>query len=116
MSSLHRLELSAEARGELVALRDTAHLPYLRERAAALLKIADGHVAAQVARTGLLRPRQPDTLYAWLQRYRAEGIAGLSIRPGRGRKPAFSPCARDGGGGPRRVATPPTPGSPYLRP
>jgi transposase len=49
-----------------------------------------------VARTGLLRPRQPDTVYAWLDRYRAEGIAGLTIRPGRGRKPAFSPSLRDG--------------------
>ena len=92
----HRLDLTAAERAELVAVRDTAPVPYLRERAAALLKVADGATAARVARSGLLRPRQPDTLYAWLHRYRAEGIAGLSIRPGRGRKPAFFPCARDG--------------------
>lgn len=87
----HRLDLTLDERAELVALRDTAALPYLRERAAALLKIADGAIAAQVAREGLLRRRQPDTLYAWVHRYRAEGLAGLRIRPGRGRKPAFSP-------------------------
>ena len=83
-----RLELSADARAELVALRDTGPKSYLRERAAA--------VAAEVARTGLLRPRQPDTVYVWLDRYREHGIAGLTIRPGRGRKPAFSPSLRDG--------------------
>ena len=92
----HRLDLTAAERAELMHLRDSAAVPYLRERAAALLKVADGATAAHVARSGLLRPRQPDTLYAWLRRYRVEGIAGLSIRPGRGRKPAFSPYARDG--------------------
>lgn len=86
------LELTPAARAELVAARDTAARAYVRERAAALVKIADGAVAAEVARTGLLRPREPDTVYRWLRRYRAEGIAGLTMRPGRGRKPAFSPC------------------------
>jgi transposase len=92
----HRLALTAAERADLVQLRDSAAVPYLRERAAALLKIADGATAAHVARSGLLRPRHPDTLYAWLHRYRTDGIAGLRIRPGRGRKPAFSPCAPHG--------------------
>lgn len=99
MPAPHRLELTPAARDELVAVRDTAPRAYVRERAAALVKIADGHVAAEVARTGLLRPREPDTVYRWLHRYRAEGVAGLTIRPGRGRKPAFSPSASDRGGG-----------------
>jgi transposase len=43
-----------------------------------------------VARQGLLRQRKPDTIYDWLNRFHDEGVAGLSIRPGRGRKPAFS--------------------------
>lgn len=67
--------------------------PYRRERAAALLQIADGQPAAVVARTGLLRPRKPDTVYRWLDRYEQAGVAGLTITPGRGRKPAFSPPA-----------------------
>jgi transposase len=86
------LALAPAERTALVRLRDTAPKAYLRERAAALLKIADGQPAAQVARDGLLRGRDPDTLYAWLNRYRDEGVAGLTIRPGRGRKPAFSPA------------------------
>jgi transposase len=88
---VHRLSLTPEERAALVALRDAGPKPYLRERAAALLKIADGQAAAAVARTGLLRPRQPDTVYRWLARFRAEGIAGLADRPGRGRKPAHFP-------------------------
>ena len=88
---MHRLRLSPDQRAELVRARDRAPEPYVPERAAALLKVADGVPAARVARSGVLRPRQPDTLYRWLARYRAEGVAGLRVRPGRGRKPAFSP-------------------------
>ena len=88
------LELSAEQRAELEDLRDHSRLPYLRERAAALLKVADGMPPREVARHGLLRPRDSDTIYRWLGRYRTQGLAGLPIRKGRGRKPAFSPSAR----------------------
>ena len=88
------LELSAEQRAELEDLRDHSPLPYLRERAAALLKIAGGMPALEVARHGLLRARDSDTIYRWLGRYRTQGLEGLRIRKGRGRKPAFSPSAR----------------------
>ena len=100
-----QLVLSETERQDLVHLQDHAREPYVRERSAALLKIAEGMPAALVARQGLLRPRDPDTLYAWLDRYQATGIEGLKVHPGRGRKPAFSPSAHDGGG-PRRVTTP----------
>ena len=88
---MHRLALTPEERAALEARRDTGPKAYLRERAAALLKIADGQSAAAVARTGLLRARQPDTVYRWLARFRAAGVAGLTDRPGRGRKPAHFP-------------------------
>ena len=101
-----QLVLSETERRELVQLRDHARQPYQRERAAALLKIAEGMPAARVARQGLLRPRDPDTVYAWLDRDQATGVEGLKVHPGRGRKPAFSPSTRDSGRGARRVATP----------
>jgi len=97
MPKLLKLELSAAQRAELQQVRDHDARPYLRERAAALLKIADGHVPAHVARAGLLRPRDPDTIYSWFWRYQAAGLSGLLIRPGRGRKPAIFPPLSDGG-------------------
>lgn len=98
--------LTAVERQTLLDLRDHAPPPYRRERAAALLKVADGVSAAAVAHHGLLRPREPDTVYAWLDRYQTMGLAGLSVRAGRGRKPAFFPCAPDGRGGPGGTAAP----------
>jgi transposase len=79
-------------------MRDRASKPYLRERAAALLQIAQGYSPHQVATEalGVLKPRDPDTVYAWLDRYEAEGVTGLYIRDGRGRKPAFSPSGGTG--------------------
>ncbi len=91
MPRILHLTLSAEQRAELEAMRDHAPKAYLREKAAALLKIAGGQIAWQVAQHGLLKARDGDTIYRWLTRYQAEGIAGLAVRKGRGRKAAFSP-------------------------
>ncbi len=90
---LRPVPLTLEQRAELERLRDTSPKPYLRERAAAIVKLAAGHSALEVAHTGLLRRRKRDTVYAWWRRYQAEGLPGLLIRSGRGRKPAFSPSA-----------------------
>jgi transposase len=46
-----------------------------------------------VALHGLLKPRCPDSIYDWVKDYQAEGTKGLLIKPGRGRKPVFSPRA-----------------------
>lgn len=91
MPKLLHLELTDAQCADLRRVRDHDTRPYLRERAAALLKIADGTIPAHVARTGLLRPRDPDTIYSWLRRYQAEGLPGLLVRKGRGRKPAIFP-------------------------
>jgi hypothetical protein len=71
------LALSGGQRAELVQHRDHDPKPYVRERAAALLKIADGHSPYAVTRAGLLRRRDPDTVYAWLDHYLEEGLPGL---------------------------------------
>jgi len=85
------MELTDAQRADLEELRDHAPLPSLRERAAALLKVAEGLSGREVARHRLHRAHWPDTLYAWVHRYQTDGLAGLQIRTGRGRKPAFSP-------------------------
>lgn len=61
------------------AVRHHPH-PDARERAAALLSIAEGHSPHWVARHGLLRPRDPDSLYQWLDFYAQQGLAGLLHR------------------------------------
>jgi transposase len=83
--------LSQTERTELETVRDKAAKAYLRERASAILKIADGLSASQVARHGLLKRRQYQTVCDWVRCYQAKGIRGLTIRQGRGRKAAFSP-------------------------
>jgi hypothetical protein len=69
--------LSWEHRRELQDARDHDRRPYVRERCAALLKIADGQTAHAVASHGLLKVRDPDTVYAWLDYYQVGGLAGL---------------------------------------
>ena len=77
MAHRRTLTLSPEQRHELLHYRDHDPRPYVRERAAALLKIADGASPHAVARTGLLKPRDPDSLYSWLTLYQTQGVAGL---------------------------------------
>ena len=77
MAARRTLELKSKQRQELEEHRDHDPRPYLRERCGALLKIAGGASAHAVARQGLLKPRDPDTLYGWLGLYAAQGVSGL---------------------------------------
>lgn len=77
MPRLRTLTLTDSQRRELTQARDHDTRPYVRERCAAILKIADGHTPHWVARHGLLKERDPDSIYAWLNRYQADGLAGL---------------------------------------
>lgn len=95
MPSFRQITLSDKDRHALMRMRDRSPKAYLRERAAAILKVDGGTCAAHVARQGLLRRRAEDTVYAWLDRFETDGIAGLQVRAGRGRKPVFSPSAPD---------------------
>ncbi|MCX7839792.1 MAG: IS630 family transposase [Anaerolineae bacterium] len=88
-----RLILLPEQRQTLESLRNTDPRPYVRERAAALLKIAAPENPASgrhVALHGLLKRREPDTVYRWVRRFQTEGVVGLYRRPGSGRKPAYA--------------------------
>ncbi len=86
--------LTEQEQEELEYARDHHPKAYMRERAAALLKMAQGQSATQVAYKaykGLLRKRYPHAVCEWVRRYNIDGLAGLQIREGRGRKAAFSP-------------------------
>jgi hypothetical protein len=71
------LTLTDEQRDQLLRHRDHDPRPYVRERCASLLKIADGLSPYAVARGGLLRPRDTDTVYAWLNHYQDQGLPGI---------------------------------------
>jgi transposase len=83
--------LTEQEKTVLIEMRDHAAKPYLRERASALIQVAEGSSGHWVATNGLLKERDPDSVYSWMNRYEAEGIDGLTIRDGRGRKPAYEP-------------------------
>jgi hypothetical protein len=95
--------LSDDQRHALCELRDRSPKPYLRERASAILKLASGQTASAVAAAGLLREHYYETVCDWFHRFQSEGVEGLLIKSGRGRKPAFSPSTA--GCRPRRQST-----------
>ena len=78
MAKQRGLSLTPQQRAELGEFRDHDPRPYVRERSAALLKVAEGQSAHAVARHGLLQPRRPDTLYDWMDRFEQEGVASVT--------------------------------------
>jgi hypothetical protein len=95
--------LSQEEHANLQRARDHHAKPYVRERAAAILRVAAGQSARAVARAGCLKPRRVETVSSWVSAFRRGGVAGLQVAAGRGRKPAFSPSAPQSRGRPRRA-------------
>lgn len=75
----HRLILHLEKVERETLVEGMRHHPRaaVRERCAALLKVADGVSPHAVAKAGLLFARDPDSVYRWLDWYQQEGIAGL---------------------------------------
>ena len=71
------LTITAEQRDHLTHLRDHDSRPQVRERCAALLKVAEGARPHWVAHHGLLKRRDADTVYAWLTLFETEGFAGV---------------------------------------
>ena len=86
-----RVSLSEAQRQELEKVRDGHPKAFLRERAAAVLKVAQGKTMTEVAEQGLLKRHEPETVHRWVKRYLQAGVAGWQVKKGRGRKPLFSP-------------------------
>jgi hypothetical protein len=92
------VKLSKLQREGLIDHRNHDPRPYVRERCAAILKVADGQSPHSVALTGLLRPRDPDTVYEWLNIFEQHGVEGLMRgRQGGSRRRPFR-AARTGVG------------------
>jgi transposase len=73
-----RLKINHKERKSLRNILNRDCKPYRRERAAAILKIASGQSPHSVAQDGLLKPRDPDTIYSWLKAFGQRGISSLS--------------------------------------
>lgn len=91
MPTAYRLAMGAAELVTLEQLRDHGPKAYLRERAAVLLAIARGTSIRRAALTAGLKAHDADTVCTWVARYQTQGVAGLWIRAGRGRKPAAFP-------------------------
>lgn len=94
MAHARQVLLTPEQERELIWAREHQQKAYVRSKAAAILKVAAGQSMRQVALHGLLRPIKEECVSGWIDRYESEGLTGLLVRTGRGRKPAFSPSAR----------------------
>lgn len=98
MPSRTHLALNEAERTTLCELRDHGPKPYLRERAAVVLAVAAGASLRAAAASAGLKPHHVETVWSWVARYRQQGLAGLWIARGRGRKPAAFPARRQHGG------------------
>ena len=95
MPQQRTLELTEQERQDLLTHRDHDPHPFVRERCAALLNIAEGQSPHRVAQQGLLKLRDPDTLYQWLNYYEKEGLSGLLAHsPGGARRRRLRPPRR----------------------
>jgi hypothetical protein len=92
--------LSPAQMEELARLRDHDPTPYIRERAAAILKVGAGQSLRAVAHQGLLRPHRPETVATWVRRYLAEGGRDRGCGQGGDASRPFPPPLAHGGGHP----------------
>lgn len=91
-TSLH-VVLAPEERHELERrLRCTTTPAGLARRARVILGVADGLALVEVARLVGMTEKH---VRKWTTRFLERRLEGLHDRPGRGRKPVFSPRGRD---------------------
>jgi transposase len=91
MIPIGEVVLTHQQTQELCYARDHHPKSYVRVKAAGILKVASGLSMREVALHGLLKPVAEETVRRWIDRYLREGIEGLLVKQGRGRKPAFFP-------------------------
>jgi hypothetical protein len=91
-----RVVLTAGERAQLeLRLRSTTTSWGLARRCRAILEVADGLPLVHVARLVDLTEKH---VRKWARRFLKDRLEGLRDRPGRGRKPVFSPRGRDARG------------------
>ena len=90
------VSVSEKQREELDALlRRPSTAAGLAKRARAIVLLAEG---ASVSETSRLVSMERRHLYKWIDRFREQGVAGLTDAKRSGRPPVFSPRSRDPSG------------------
>ena len=84
-----KVALGVGQRTELQTAAKTDGTPSVRVKALAILNLADGRTATDVA--AIFRTSR-QSLAEWLRAYQREGIAGLRVKPGRGRRRRADPA------------------------
>lgn len=93
MHPIRLTALSTAQRTELDQLYRTTHDVRLRTRAQMVLLAADQRMAAPQIAT--ITRQHEETVRRWLERYQAEGVAGLADAPRPGAPPTVTPQYRD---------------------
>lgn len=88
MGKIRTIELGSTERAGLEQGYRSDHRHAFRQRCQLVLLKSEGRTSEQV---GQLLQLNPVTVNHWLNRYQAEGLAGLETKPGRGRKPVLEP-------------------------
>lgn len=78
------MKIADQQRRELEDVARCGQPAYIRRKALVVLNLGEGRSIAEVA--GIFRISRP-SVYEWRRRYLEEGIDGLRVRAGRGRKP-----------------------------
>lgn len=90
MPKRYEIVLSEEEKQKLESWVKNPPSPYLRERARAILKVSEGETIQATA--GKLRIRvHRNAVSEWVKRFLSDGLEGLKIKKGRGRKAVFFP-------------------------
>jgi transposase len=95
MAKALTIKLTKKQQQQLESIRSRHPKAYVRERAAAVLKVAAGASARSIAAAGFFNVRDHETIAEWVRRFKKDGAEGLLIRAGRGRKPSFFPSGAD---------------------
>lgn len=90
MPKRYEIVLTAREKQKLEGWVKNPPSPYLRERARAILKVAQGETIQATAEKLRIRVHR-NAVSEWVQRFLVQRLEGLKIKRGRGRKAVFFP-------------------------
>jgi transposase len=90
MPKRYQIELTDAHKQRLESWVKNPPSPYLRERARAILQVSQGETIQATAEKLHIRVHR-NAVSEWVKRFLSDGLEGLKIRSGRGRKAIFSP-------------------------